>query len=121
MGTRHSIPVFEGHDMTSDTNYTLKTTTNYGIALQLAWSGLSGESSFKIQGSLDGIEWMDYCLNNCGVAVVTQEIMGSDDTIGVMLDKWYYDWFRVVFTSNTATGGTIDGKLTIIDNQDVSV
>ena len=51
MGTRHAIPVFEGHDMTSDTNYTLKTTTNYGVALQLAWSGLSGESSFKKRGS----------------------------------------------------------------------
>ena len=88
--------------------------------LQLVWSGLTGESSFKVQGSINGTDWSDYCLNNCGVAVIDQEIMGASDTIGVMIDKWYPDYIRVVFTANTASAGTIDGKITIIDNQDVN-
>lgn len=120
MSTRHAVPVFTALDMTSSDTYVLKTSTNYGIFLQMSWSGLTGESSFKIQGSIDGVVYSDYPLNDCGVCVYEKEIMGATDNVGFMINNWYPDYFKVVFTSNTASAGTLEGLITIIDNQDVS-
>jgi hypothetical protein len=120
MATRHAIPVFTAQDMTISDNFTFKTTTNYGLFLQLSWTGLSGEARFKVQGSNDGSNWSDYPLVDCGVCVYEREILGATDNVGVMIQNWFPDYLRVVYTSNTATAGTINGLLTLIDNQDVN-
>jgi hypothetical protein len=120
MGTRHAIPVFEAIDMTVSDVYTLKTSTNYGIFLQMSWTGLAGESSFKVQGSINGVDFSDYPLNDCGVCIYEKEIMGAADNVGFVINNWFPDHFRVVFTSNTATSGELNALVTIIDNQDVS-
>lgn len=120
MSTRHGIPVFTAQDMSASDTFTFQTTTNYGFFLQLGWTGLVGEAKFKVQGSIDGILWSDYPLNDCGVCVYEIAILGTADNIGVMINNWYSDHLRVVYDSNTATGGTIEGKLTIIDKQDVN-
>jgi hypothetical protein len=114
------MPVFYGQDMTVSDDYTLNTTTNYGFFLQFSWTGLSGEGKFKLQGSLDGVNFSDYPLNDCGVCVYEIALVGAADNLGIMINNWYSDYLRVSFSSNTATAGTLDAKLTIIDKQDVN-
>jgi len=119
MSTRRKIPVFENIDMVNNNVYTFRTSTNYGLFLQLSWTGLIGDGKFKIQGSVDGVIYSDYPLNDCGVCVYEKEIIGATDNVGFMITNWYADYFRVVYTNNTATGGNLLGYLTIINNQDV--
>ena len=120
MSTRRAIPVFTSQDMTVSENFTFQTSTRYSIFLQLSWSGLVGEGKFRVQGSIDGINWSDYPLVDCDSCVYEREIIGASDSYGLLINNWMPDNIRVAYSSNTATAGTLTGLMTIVDNQDVN-
>lgn len=120
MATRRAIPVFVNHDMTLDSSFVFQTTTRYSVFIQISWTGLSGVGKFRVQGSISGSTWSDYPLVDCDSCVYEREMIGAEDTYGVLIDNWMPDKIRVVYSSNTATAGTVNAEMTIIDNQDVS-
>ena len=120
MGTRSGIPVFVNQDMTISDSFVYPTTTRYSIFIQIYWIGLSGVGKFKIQGSIKGSTWSDYPLQDCDSCVYEREMIGAEDNYSVLIDNWMPDKIRIVYTSNTATAGTLNAEMTLIDNQDSS-
>lgn len=120
MATRRAIPVFVDQDMTIDNNFVFQTTTRYSVFIQLSWTGLVGVGKFRVQGSISGSAWSDYPLVDCDSCVYEREMIGGADTYGVLIDNWMPDKIRIVYVANTATDGTLNAEMTIIDNQDVS-
>jgi hypothetical protein len=118
MGNRSGIPVLTAQDMTVNTSFDFSLTNNYGLFIALDWSGQVGASKVKIQASIDNVVWVDYPIDDVGTIVSELDLTTASGTKGIEISEFFADNIRVVYTANTATAGTINAKMSIIDKQD---
>jgi len=79
-------------------------------AIQINVSSVSSNNGvFKLQGSLDGINWADLCLPNTQTPIAATTLAGTAITILYQLSSLSCSYVRVVFTRGSShTDGVAD-------------
>lgn len=119
MGNRTGLPILTAQSMAVSTSYEYSLSNNYGAFIAIDWSGQVGTGKIKIQASIDGIVWCDYPFNNVGTVVTEISLTGATGTKGIEINEFFPDKIKIVYTADTATAGTVNAKMTIIDKQEV--
>lgn len=82
---------------------------NYrGYFVSLVWASLTGtlDGTVKIQASVDGTDYHDIASS-----VVTLDSANGSE--GLNVDNAHYKIFRLIYTKNNISGGTVTAKYTV--------
>ena len=119
MANKH-FKLFESADVTSSPNSKQKISSNYAIAIQLVWTGLSGTATFDCGVSMDGVNFDDFpFLDKDGNRVTEIPISGANGSATIEIDSIISIWANFNVDGSLATAGTITAEYIQIDNQDI--
>lgn len=114
-----SFKIFDGLTISTSPTATEKISSNYAIALQIVWSGLSGTGSFDVGVSMDGTTFDAFpFIDKDGNRVTSITISGATGSATIEIESVVSDWIKFTVDGSSATGGTITGYYSQIDNQD---
>ena len=114
-----NFKIFDGLTISTSPTSTEKISSNYAIALQIVWSGLSGTGSFNVGVSMDGTTFDAFpFIDKDGNRVTSIPISGANGSATIEIESVVSDWIKLSVDGSSATGGTITGYYSQIDNQD---
>ena len=114
-----SFKIFDGVDITTSPTATEKVSSNYAIALQIVWSGFSGTASLGVGVSMDNTNFDDFpFVDASGTRVTSIPISGASGSATIEIESVVSDWIKFTVDGSSASGGTISGYYSQIDNQD---
>jgi hypothetical protein len=119
MATRNNIKVFENVAMTVTSEFVYELSADYNISFQAHWTGLVGEAKFSLFYSLDGLHFDKYPLKELEAGVIYYDIpiVGADESFCFKLNNIGSGFLKFSYSNNTASSGTINGRLNIMDNK----
>ena len=114
-----SFKIFDGETISASPSAKEKVSSNYAIALQIVWSGLSGTGSLAVGVSMDNVNFDAFpFVDNTGARVTSIPISGASGSATIEIESVVSDWIKFTVDGSSATGGTISGYYSQIDNQD---
>ena len=119
MANKH-LTIFDGVDITTNPSDLQKISSNYAVALQLVWTGLSGSASFNLGVSMNNINFDEFPFIDPtdGSRVTSIPITGESGSLTIEIDSIISDYAKFNIDGSAASAGTIDGDYSQIDNQD---
>jgi len=114
-----NFKIFDGLTISTSPTSKEKISSNYAIALQIVWSGLSGTGSFDVGVSMDGTTFDTFpFVDKDGNRVTSIPISGASGSATIEIESIVSDWIKFTVDGSSATAGTITGYYSQIDNQD---
>lgn len=114
-----NFKIFDGLTISTSPTSKEKISSNYAIALQIVWSGLSGTGSFNVGVSMDGTTFDTFpFVDKDGNRVTSIPISGASGSATIEIESVVSDWIKFTVDGSSATAGTITGYYSQIDNQD---
>ena len=111
--------LFNGVDITTNPTKTEKLSSNYAVAIQLIWTGLSGTADFGITVSMDGTNYDDFpVVDKDGNRLTVVPISGASGSLTIEIESIISDWAKFTVDGASASAGTITAEFVQIDNQD---
>lgn len=90
-----------------------------GFYLQIVWTGGSaGDFTIAIQSSNDETTWTSEFINNGGTLELATTLSGTTGNHAVQFTDFIAPFMRCLITKGTITGGTLNGKISVVDNLD---
>lgn len=118
MGNKN-FKILDGATISSSPVAKAKVSSNYSIALQVVWSGLSGTGSLAVGVSMDNVNFDAFpFVDTAGSRVTSIPISGASGSATIEIESLISDWVKFTVDGSSATGGTITGYYSQIDNQD---
>tara|TARA_R110002020_G_C15927957_1_gene743499 strand:- start:84 stop:446 length:363 start_codon:yes stop_codon:yes gene_type:complete len=114
-----NFKIFDGLTINTSPTSTEKISSNYAIAFQIVWSGLSGTANLGIGVSMDGTNFDAFpFIDSAGSRVTSIPISGANGSATIEIESVVSDWIKFTVDGSSATGGLITGYYSQIDNQD---
>ena len=114
-----SFKILDGETISSSPVAKAKVSSNYAIALQIVWTGLSGTGNLSVGISMDNVNFDVFpFIDNTGARVTSIPISGASGSATIEIESVVSDWIKFTVDGSSATAGTIIGYYTQIDNQD---
>lgn len=118
MSNKH-LQLFTDADITTNPSSKQKISSNYAVAVQLVWSGLSGTASFSLGVSMDDVNFDDFPFVDVdGNRVTSIPISGATGSVTIEIESIISDWTQFTVDGSGASAGTITAYYSQIDNQD---
>jgi hypothetical protein len=109
--------LFTSLDLSAGGNSVVQVKGNQGFFIQLDWTGNDANITVQVQGSNDNSVWSDAYMNNGGTLETTTTLTGAADNHGIQFDAFIPAYVKVII-GGTATTGTLNGSISLVDNQD---
>lgn len=114
-----SFKILDGETISSSPVAKAKVSSNYAIALQIVWSGLSGTGTLAVGVSMNNVDFDVFpFVDNTGARVTSIPISGASGSATIEIESVVSDWIKFTVDGSSATAGTITGYYSQIDNQD---
>ena len=118
MGNKN-FKILDGATISSSPVAKAKVSSNYAIALQVVWTGLSGTGTVAVGVSMDNVNFDVFPLiDNAGNRVTSIPISGASGSATIESESVVSDWIKFTVDGSSATAETINGYYSQIDNQD---
>jgi hypothetical protein len=118
MANKH-FKLFESETITGNPTKTEKISSNYAVAVQLVWTGLTGTAEFGIGVSMDNVNFDDMpFIDKDGNRVTSISVSGASGSATIEIESIISDWAKFTVDGSGASAGTIDAFYVQIDNQD---
>jgi hypothetical protein len=113
------LTLIDGEQITSSPSSKQKISSNYAIAIQIVWSGLTGTASFGVGVSMDDVNFDDFPLvDTSGNRVTAIPISGASGSATIEIESIISDWAKFTVDGSGASAGIVSAEYIQIDNQD---
>lgn len=118
MANKH-MDLFTAAEINGSPTNKQKLSANYSFALQVVWTGLVGTAEFLMQVSMNDTNYDDFpVVDKDGNRLTSIPITGASGSFTIEVDSLISDWCDFQVDGSGASAGTVDAKISIIDNQD---
>lgn len=113
------LTLIDGAQITANPSSKQKISSNYAMAIQIVWSGLTGTASFGVGVSMNDVNYDDFpFVDELGDRVTSIPISGASGSATIEISSIISDWAKFSVDGSGASAGTVSVEYIQIDNQD---